>query len=74
MTYFEPQYKRELLSKHFLFAALAGKDLDSILAFSKDRRFSDGQIVFQTGDPGTSLMVLLRGRLALRALAEELTD
>ena len=71
MTYFEPQYKRELLSKHFLFTALAGKDLDSILAFSKDRRFSDGQIVFQKGDPGTSLMVLLRGRIRISAVSED---
>jgi CRP/FNR family cyclic AMP-dependent transcriptional regulator len=67
MTYFEPSYRRELLSGHSLFSALSAKDLDSILAFSKDRRFADGQVIFQKGDPGTSLMAVLRGRIRISA-------
>jgi CRP/FNR family cyclic AMP-dependent transcriptional regulator len=71
MRHLDPQYKRELLSKHFLFGELGGKDLNSILAFSQDRRFSDGQVIFQKGDPGTSLMVVLRGRVKISTCSED---
>jgi len=71
MRHLDPRYKRELLSGHFLFGHLKGKDLDSILAFSQDRRFSDGQIVFQKGDPGTSLMAVLRGRIKISTGTED---
>jgi CRP-like cAMP-binding protein len=71
MRHLDPQYKRELLLRHFLFGQLEGKDLDSILAFSQERRFSDGQIIFQKGDLGTSLMAVLRGRIKISAGAED---
>jgi CRP/FNR family cyclic AMP-dependent transcriptional regulator len=71
LRHLDPQYKRELLSQHFLFGHLEGKDLDSILAFSRDRRFSDGQVIFQKGDPGTSLMAILRGKVKISAGTED---
>src|SRR5919199_2220640 len=71
MAFFELSYKRDLLSRHFLFGELPVKDLDSILAFSKERRFSDGQVVFQKGDPGSSLMAVLRGRIRISSNSED---
>jgi CRP/FNR family transcriptional regulator, cyclic AMP receptor protein len=71
MSYLEAKYKRELLSKHFLFETLSSKDIDSILAFSTDQRYHDGQTIFQKGDPGASLMAVLRGRIRISAASKD---
>jgi CRP/FNR family transcriptional regulator, cyclic AMP receptor protein len=64
-------YRHELLSRHFVFGLLAPKEIDAILKLSKERRFTDGQIIFHKGDPGSSLMAVLRGRVRISSCSEE---
>jgi CRP/FNR family cyclic AMP-dependent transcriptional regulator len=71
MTAVEYDYKRELLSRHFLFGLLAPREIDALLKLSKERRFTDGQVIFQKGDPGLSMMAVLRGRVRISSCSEE---
>lgn len=71
MTGIDPTYKRQLLARHFLFGAMSPKEIDAILAFSRERRLADGTVIFQKGEPGTSLMAVLRGRVRISAYSED---
>ena len=46
-----------------LFATLSAGDLAAVAAASRLRRFRRGQVVFSTGDPGDSLIVVVSGRV-----------
>jgi len=46
-----------------LFATLSADDLAAVAAASRLRRFRRGQVVFSTGDPGDSLIVVVSGRV-----------
>lgn len=63
-------YKRQILSRYFLFEAMAPKDLDAILAFALERRAGDGTVIFQKGDPGTSMIAVLQGRVRISSVSE----
>jgi cAMP-binding proteins - catabolite gene activator and regulatory subunit of cAMP-dependent protein kinases len=63
--------KRALLARHFLFSQLKPAELDRILALAVERRFSNGQIIFQKGQEGSSLMMVLRGRVKISICSED---
>lgn len=46
-------------------------DRDQLLALGMDRRFNDGQLIFQRGDPGVSMMLVLRGQVRIGILSEK---
>jgi CRP/FNR family transcriptional regulator, cyclic AMP receptor protein len=70
MTVAESQ-KRSLLSQHFLLGQLAPAELDRVLGMVTERQLKNGQVIFQKGDPGTSLMAVLHGRVKIGAYSED---
>ncbi len=53
------------LSGHYLFGALQPRELEQILALSRERVFSRSTTIFRKGDPGSSMMAILRGRVRI---------
>jgi CRP-like cAMP-binding protein len=47
------------------------EELDAILGFAAERRFRRGQVVFQKGDTGSSMMAVLSGRVRISAVNSE---
>jgi CRP/FNR family cyclic AMP-dependent transcriptional regulator len=70
MTVAESQ-KRSLLSQHFLLSQLAPAELDRVLGMVTERQLKNGQVIFQKGDPGASLMAVLHGRVKIGAYSED---
>jgi CRP-like cAMP-binding protein len=58
-----------ILREHDLLGAIDPGDLDALLARAKLRRFDDGALLFQKGDPGDSLYVIQRGGIKIFALS-----
>jgi len=69
MRQLDPKVKRDLLHRTPLFAALRAAELDELLAFTTERRFSRDSSVFQGGEAGGSLLVLVQGRLRIGAVS-----
>ena len=63
--------KRALLLQNILFCKLSSKELDNILALSAEFSYTDGQIIFQKGDPGDSLLAVLDGEISITANSED---
>ena len=63
--------RRAMLAQHFLLAQLDNDALDSLIAVASERQFSNGQVIFQKGDPGTSMMAVLSGRVRISAYSED---
>ena len=63
--------KRALLLQNILFCKLSSKELDNILALSAEFSYTDGQIIFQKGDPGDSLLAILEGEVSISANSED---
>ncbi len=62
---------RDVLAATALFAGLAGADLDALSGLAVPRRVKRGEMVMRRGDPGSSLMVLVSGRLRAGAVSVE---
>ncbi len=63
--------KRQMLARHILFRQLLPTEIDAILALMVERRYKDSQIIFTTGDEGSSMMIVLTGRVLISALSDE---
>jgi CRP-like cAMP-binding protein len=63
--------RRAMLAQHFLLAQLDDEQLDSLLAVASERHFTNNQVIFQKGDPGTSMMAVLSGRVRIGAYSED---
>ncbi len=61
---------RALLAKHFLLQHLEAAELEELLALAHVRRCAHGEVLFQKGDPGDSLMAVISGRIKISALSE----
>jgi CRP/FNR family transcriptional regulator, cyclic AMP receptor protein len=59
--------RRDALRRSRLFARLGDGELDSILAHAMVRRYEEGDQIFAKGDPGNSMMAVLRGRVTVSA-------
>ena len=71
MTEGDVARRRALLAQHFLLAKLEDSALDTLLAIASERRFTNGQVIFQKGEPGTSMMAVLSGRVRISAYSED---
>ena len=71
MTDSDTASRRALLAQHFLLARLDENALDTLLAISSERRFTNGQVIFQKGEPGTSMMAVLSGRVRISSYSED---
>jgi CRP-like cAMP-binding protein len=61
---------RAVLSKHFLLQHLQPEELDELLTVAFVRRAASGEMLFQKGDPGDSLMAIISGRIKISTLSE----
>jgi CRP/FNR family cyclic AMP-dependent transcriptional regulator len=51
----------ELLSSHYLFGALEAKDREQLIGLAQVKNFRHGTTIFQKGDAGSSMMIVLQG-------------
>ena len=58
---------RQVLRHSRLFARLGDSEIDAILAHSTVTRHPDGEQLFAKGDPGNSMMAVLKGRITISA-------
>jgi len=63
--------KRYLLADHFLFGQLEANEIDNILTLAIQRKFSAGQIIFQKGEEGNSMMIVLSGEVKIGAISAD---
>jgi len=59
--------QRQVLRRSRLFARLADSEIDAILAHASVSRHRDGEQIFAKGDPGNSMMAVLKGRISITA-------
>jgi CRP-like cAMP-binding protein len=59
--------QREVLRRSRLFARLGDGEIDAILAHSRIARHAEGDHIFAKGDPGNSMMAVLKGRVMISA-------
>ena len=57
--------RREILRRSTLFARLGDSDIDAILAHASIARHAHGEQIFAKGDPGNSMMAVLKGRVLI---------
>ncbi|MDP6350932.1 MAG: Crp/Fnr family transcriptional regulator [Alphaproteobacteria bacterium] len=60
---------RAILSKHFLLRYLDAEELDQLLTFARQRRCVAGELLFQKGDAGDSLLAILNGHIKISTLS-----
>src|SRR5260221_8085834 len=58
---------RQVLRRSRLFARLGDSEIDAILAHASVTRQAEGDQIFAKGDPGNSMMAVLRGRVMISA-------
>lgn len=63
--------RRAALRASPLFQAMEPDELDTIIGFATERRVRRGQMVFQKGDTGSSMMAVLSGRVRISAVNAE---
>ena len=66
----DPADTRRALREHDLLGAIDPGDLDALLARAHSRRYDDGTLLFQKGDPGNSLFVIQKGSIKVFALSD----
>ncbi len=63
--------KREALLGSAFFRSMRAEEIDEILAFAVERRFPRGATLVSKGDPGSSMMAVLAGRLRIGNVSAE---
>jgi CRP/FNR family transcriptional regulator, cyclic AMP receptor protein len=58
---------RQVLRRSRLFARLGDSEIDAILAHATVARQAEGDQIFAKGDPGNSMMAVLKGRVTISA-------
>ena len=61
-----PAEKRRLLSETPFFAGFPPAQRDALTTYLHEHSYADGDTIFLRGDTGTSLMIVVSGRVALR--------
>jgi CRP-like cAMP-binding protein len=67
----ERDARRNALQACPLFSAMKPEELDEILKFASERRYRRGQTILQRGDPGSSMMAVLRGRVRISSVSSD---
>lgn len=63
--------KRDTLLASPFFQHMAEHELDEIIAFATERRVPKGSVIFTKGDPGSSMMAVLAGRVRVSAVSAD---
>ena len=57
--------KRQIFQRHDLFGMLSANEIDSLISFSRIESYPAGREIFAKGEPGQSLMAVLRGSVKI---------
>jgi CRP-like cAMP-binding protein len=57
--------QRQVLRRSSLFQPLADNEIDAVLAHATVARHAEGDAIFAKGDPGNSMMAVLKGRVMI---------
>jgi CRP/FNR family transcriptional regulator, cyclic AMP receptor protein len=57
--------KRQIFQRHDLFGMLSANEIDSLISFSRIESYTAGREIFAKGEPGQSLMAVLRGSVKI---------
>ena len=63
--------QRQVLRRSSLFARLGDSEIDAILAHASVTRHAEGDQIFAKGDPGNSMMAVLKGRVLITAPSQD---
>ena len=63
--------QRQVLRRSSLFAKLGDSEIDAILAHASVTRHGEGDQIFAKGDPGNSMMAVLKGRVMITAPSQD---
>lgn len=62
---------REALADSDIFGSLTDDEIDGLAAYAATVQFAAGQVIFQKGDVGDSVAVVVSGRVKISALSHE---
>jgi CRP-like cAMP-binding protein len=65
------QMKRDALLASPFFRHMKTEELDAIIGFAAERRAPKGTVLFTKGDPGSSMMAVLSGRVRVSAVSAD---
>jgi len=63
--------QRQVLRRSSLFAKLGDNEIDAVLAHASVARHAEGDQIFAKGDPGNSMMAVLKGRIMITAPSQD---
>ena len=63
--------KRQIFQRHDLFGMLNANEIDSLISFSRIELYPAGREIFAKGEPGQSLMAVLRGSVKISLPSDE---
>ena len=63
--------KRELLRQSLLFVEFAPPELDKLAQFAKLRPFEPREVIFNQGEPGRHMFIMVTGAVRISILSEE---
>jgi CRP/FNR family cyclic AMP-dependent transcriptional regulator len=63
--------QRQVLRRSSLFAKLGDNEIDAVLAHATVASHSQGDQIFAKGDPGNSMMAVLKGRVMITAPSQD---
>ena len=63
--------KRQIFQRHDLFGMLGANEIDSLISFSRIELYPAGCEIFAKGEPGQSLMAVLRGSVKISLPSDE---
>ena len=63
--------KRQLLRQSLLFAEFAPPELDKLVQFAKLRSFKSREVIFNQGEPGRHMFIVITGTIRISILSEE---
>src|SRR5208337_5078298 len=71
MAKLDDKAKRAALLSSTLFQAMSPDEITAILSIATDRVVPRGTVIFQKGDPGSSLMAVLKGRVRISTVSPD---
>ncbi len=62
---------REFVSGHLLLDQLEPHELNTLLTFARTERYGANEVIFRKGDPGQSMMIVVKGRIKISSSAPD---
>ncbi len=63
--------KHDALLASPFFQHMSAEELDEIIGFASERRVAKGAVIFTKGDPGTSMMAVMAGRVRVSSISSD---